>query len=138
MAKIELKVADPKTLDKGIGVQRVQMTYGDTDSPIVLDTETAFFECEDQNKSAAAMNWMVDFSQHRMKVANDFPEGDYHKIDLSTAISMVGQNLQEAGISVLRRFLNTIPKEDRNPPPEPDDDIPDEKDPDFPDPFDEV
>ena len=110
MAKIELVVADPQTLNSGANAQRVQMTYGETDSPIVIDTETAFIECEAQNKSASIKDWVVDFTTHKMKLANDGAEGTYQEIDLASAVSMAGQLVRETGRATLLTFLDTIEK----------------------------
>ena len=110
MAKIDLVVADPQTLNSnsGANAQRIQMTYGDTDSPIVIDTETAFIECEAQSKSASIKEWVVDITTHKMKLANDVGEGNYQEIDLASAMSMAGQLVRETGRATLLTLLNTL------------------------------
>lgn len=109
MAKIELKVADPKALDRGENPTAAQMTYGDTGSPIVIDTETAFIECEAQGKSASIKDWAVDFDSHKMKLSEDVLAGNYSKIDEITAISMVGQLVNKGfGLHALQTLLTTL------------------------------
>ncbi len=110
MAKIELRVIDPKLFEKGTDEQRVQMTYGDTDSPIVIDTDTAFLECEAQSKSASIKQWVVDFDNHKMKIADDVLEGNYQEITHPAAVSMVGQLVSECGIATLQALLGTLIK----------------------------
>lgn len=108
MAKIELKVADPKALDRGENSTATQMTYGDTGSPIVIDTETAFIECEAQGKSASIKDWDADFDSHKMKLSEDASDGNYSKIDQTTAVGIVGQLVKEVGISTLQTLLTTL------------------------------
>ena len=115
MAKIELKISDPKALDRGTSESPVQMTYGDTDSPIVIDTDTAFIECESQNKSAAIMQWKVDFANHKMLLADDTATGDFQDIDKTTALGIVGQLTREIGIPCLQKFLTTLDSEESGP-----------------------
>jgi len=108
MAKIELVVADPQTLNSGASTQRVQMTYGDTDSPIVIDTETTLIECEAQSKSAPINQWMVDFGNHKMVLVGESASGNYQEIGNTTAIGMIGQMAQGIGIQCLQKFLSTL------------------------------
>ena len=108
MAKIELRISDPKALDRGTNESPVQMTYGDTDSPIVIDTETAFIECEAQGKSASIKQWVVDFGNHKMKLAADAGDGSYIEIDFVTAAGMVGQLVKEVGVVTLQTLLSTL------------------------------
>lgn len=108
MAKVEFKIADPKLLETGQTTQRVQMTYGDTDSPIVIDTETAFIECEALNKFAAIKDWSVDFDGHKMKLSDDTDEGNYGEIDFVTAMGMVGQLAKEVGVATLQKLICTL------------------------------
>ncbi len=105
MAKIELKIVDPKKLEKGTNEERVQMTYGDTDLPIVIDTETAFIECEASKKSAEITKWVVDFDNHKMKLTDDVIAGNYQEIDFSLAMGMVGQLAIQTGIPTLQKLL---------------------------------
>ena len=139
MAKIELKISDPKALDQGINESPVQMTYGDTDSPIVIDTETAFIECEAQGKSASIKQWMVDFGNHKMKLADDAGDGNYNAIDFVTAAGMVGQLVKEVGIATLQTLLSTLnvtygvrSNDEPAPSSPPGNDVPTENSPDSP------
>ena len=108
MAKIELRIADPKALDRGANESPVQMTYGDTDSPIVIDTDTASIECEAQGKSSSIKQWVVDFGSHKMKLASDAGDGNYSEIDFVTAAGMVGQLVKEVGVVTLQTLLSTL------------------------------
>lgn len=108
MAKIELRISDPKALDSGANEPPTLMTYGDTDSPIVIDTDTAFIECESHGKSASIRQWLVDFGNHKMKLADDAGDGNYNAIDFVTAASMVGQLIKEVGVSTLQTLLATL------------------------------
>lgn len=108
MAKIELRISDPKALDRGTNESPVQMTYGDTDSPIVIDTETTLIECEAQSKSAPINQWMVDFGNHKMILVGESSSGNYQEINNTTAIGMIGQMAQGIGIQCLQKFLATL------------------------------
>ncbi len=108
MAKTELKILDPQILNRGTNESPIQMTYGDTDSPIVIDTETAFIECEAQGKSASIKEWVVDFEKHKMKLADEATDGNYHEIDFATATAMVGQLVMKVGIPTLQALLATL------------------------------
>lgn len=108
MAKIELRIVDPKVFESGKAAPREQMTYGDTGSPVVIDTETAFIECEAQGKSATIKQWVVDFASHKMKLADDMPDANYHEIDYVTAVGMVGQIVSQAGVTALQKLLATL------------------------------
>lgn len=108
MSKVELKIVDPKLLEGGTNEPPVQMTYGDTDSSVVIDTETAFIECEAQNKSAVIRQWVVDFANHKMKLSDDSPDGNYREIDYVTAMGMVGQLVMEVGQRTLQTLLTTL------------------------------
>ena len=135
MAKIELVVADPQTLNSGANAQPVQMTYGDTDSPIVIDTETAFIECEAQNKSASINKWLVDFNGHKMKLADDTIDGSYDAINYVTAVGMVCQLGNEVGLATLQALLVTLQetfKTGESPVPSSGNDAPTENSPDLP------
>lgn len=138
MAKVEFYVCDPKALANGLCTPLQIMTYGDTNSPIVYDTETTFLECEAQNKSAEFMKWMVDFGNAKMKLADDVAEGDYHEIDCATAVGLAGQLTIKIGVSGLKRFLSMLEGKDNNLSPASNDDNSNEKSPDLPQPFDEV
>lgn len=129
MAKVELKVVDPKLLEGGTNEQPVQMIYGDTDSPIVIDTDTAFIECEAQGKSAPIKDWVVDFGSHKMKLSAEEGNGDYRAIDPTTALGMVGQLTQTIGIQCLQKFLSAINPPSGDPLPNPPVDNPPSGDP---------
>lgn len=132
MSKIKLEIRDPQALERGEQKPIVPMTYGDTDSPIVLDTETSLIECEAQNKSARINDWVVDFKQSKMKLATDTPDENYHKIDVRTAISMVGQLVNEGGLDMLQKFLaslKSIPNDPSKPSDSSEGDTPTEKKP---------
>ena len=136
MAKIDFKIVDPKVLDKN--EPRAQMTYGDTDSPIVIDTETAFIECEPQGKSEAINKWVVDFENRKMKLADDATDGNYQEIDFATAMGMVGQLVMEVGVSTLQKLLGTLKttyavgSNDEPAPKSPESDAPGDKLPELP------
>lgn len=117
MAKIELRISDPKALDRGTNESPVQMTYGDTDSPIVIDTETTLIECEAQSKSAPINQWMVDFGNHKMILVGEPTSGNYQEINNTTAIGMIGQMVQGIGIQCLQKFLSTLTPGDSSPTP---------------------
>ena len=108
MAKVELKIRDPQKLEMGTSEEPVQMTYGGTEAPVVLDTETAFVECEQQQKSAAIKDWVVDFDAHKMKLADEAGEGNYREIDFVLASGMVGQLLMQTGVPTLQKMLATL------------------------------
>lgn len=137
MAKIALRVADPKALDRGENATPLQMVYGDTDAPITIDTETAFIECEAQGKSASIKDWSVDFGGQKMKLTEEAADGNYCKIDQITAVGIVGQLVKEVGIATLQVLLTTlIPKiygaSELNVPPQSGSDASSEKPPELP------
>ena len=112
MKKVPLVVRDPEALDKGMACESVQMTYEDTGSPIVFDAEKFLLECEPLNKAAPILEWLVDFGNHKMKLAGDPEEGQsedgYSPIDLETAVSMMGQNIQDMGLESFQGFLKSL------------------------------
>lgn len=108
MAKIDLKVAEPDAFDRGANETAAQMIYGDTDSPIVIDTETALIECEAQNKSAPINQWVVDFGNHKMMLASEVTDESYRKIDFATAVGMIGQLVMVVGQRTFLTLLTTI------------------------------
>lgn len=112
MKKVPLVVRDPKALDKGMPCERMQMTYEDTGSPIVFDTEKFLLECEPLNKAASILEWLADFDNHKMKLAGDLKEGQaedgYSPIDLETAVSMMGQRIQDMGLESFQLFLESL------------------------------
>ena len=112
MKKVPLVVRDPEALDKGMACESVQMTYMDTGSPIVFDTEKFLLECEPLNKAAPILEWLVDFDNHKMKLAGDRKEGQeedgYFPIDLGTAVSMMGQTIQDMGLESFQLFLEAL------------------------------
>lgn len=108
MAKIQLNVVDPQKYDSGTAESPVLMTYAGDGSPIVIDTDTAFLECESQGKSASINKWKADYSAHKMKLAEDADEGDYREIDLVAAMGIAGQLVKEIGVGTLQTLLKTL------------------------------
>ena len=112
MKKVPLDVRDPEALDKDKVCESVQMTYADTGSPIVFDAEKLLLECEAEHKAAPILEWLVDFGNHKMKLAGD-PKGGqaedgYSPIDLETAVSMMGQTIQDMGLESVQLFLEAL------------------------------
>ena len=108
MAKIELKVAEPSAFERGANEPPAQMVYGDTGAAVVIDTDSAYVECEAQGKSAPINQWAVDFEGHKMMLAGEVQDGNYRKIDFPTAVGMVGQLVMAVGQSTLMTLLTTI------------------------------
>ena len=112
MKKAPLAVMNPEALVKGMVCESVQMTYADTGSPIMFETEKFLLECEPLNKAAPIWEWLVDFDNHKMKLAGDPKEGQaddgYSPIDLETAVSMMGQKIQEIGMEPFQCFLESL------------------------------
>jgi len=112
MKKIPLVVRNPEALDKGMTCESVQMTYADTGSPIVFDAEKFLLECETEHKVAPILEWLVDFDNHKMKLAGDSMEGQaedgYSPVALETAVSMMGQMIQDIGLESLQGFLKSL------------------------------
>lgn len=112
MKKVPLVVRDPEAIDKGMACESVQMTYEDTGSPIVFDAEKFLLECEPLNKAAPILEWLVDFDNHKMKLAGDPKEGQaedgYSPIDPGTAVSMMGQKIQDMGLESFQYFLESL------------------------------
>lgn len=112
MKKVPLVVRDPEALDKDKVCESVQMTYADTGSPIVFDAEKLLLECEAEHKAAPILEWLVDFGNHKMKLAGDPKEGQaedgYSPIDLETAVSMMGQKIQDIGLESFQDFLGSL------------------------------
>lgn len=108
MSKVELKVIDPQKYDRGVTEEPVLMTYVGTENPVVIDTETAFIECDEQGKSAAINRWMADFDAHKMKLTEDAGDGNYKEIDYVLATGVVGQLIKEIGVGTLQTMLKTI------------------------------
>ncbi len=112
MKKVPLVVRDPEALDKDKVCESVQMTYADTGSPIVFDAEKHLLECEAEHKAASILEWLVDFGNHKMKLAGDPKEGQaedgYSPVDLGTAVSMMGQMIQDIGLESFQDFLESL------------------------------
>ena len=112
MKKVPLVVRNPEALDKDMACESVQMTYAETGSPIVFDAEKFLLECEAERKVAPILEWLVDFDNHKMKLAGDSKEGQaedgYSPIDLGTAVSMMGQKIQDMGLEPFQEFLESL------------------------------
>ena len=112
MKKVPLVVRNPEALDKDKACESVQMTYAETGSPIVFDTEKFLLECEAEHKVAPILEWLVDFDNHKMKLAGDLKEGQaedgYSPIGLETAVSMMGQRIQDMGLESFQLFLESL------------------------------
>ena len=112
MKKVPLVVRNPEALDRDMACESVQMTYAETGSPIVFDTEKFLLECEAEHKVAPILEWLVDFDNHKMKLAGDLKEGQaedgYSPIDLGTAVSMMGQKIQDIGLESFQGFLKSL------------------------------
>jgi hypothetical protein len=108
MAKVELNVVDPQRYGTGMKEQPALMTYAESGSPVVIDTDTAFIECEAQGKSDAINKWMADYDNHKMKLADDPTDGNYKEIDFVAAMSLAGQLTMEIGIRTLQTLIETL------------------------------
>lgn len=108
MAKIELKVAEPNAFERGANEPPVQMTYGDTGAAVVIDTDSAYVECEAQGKSAPINQWAVDFEGHKMMLVEEVKNESYRKIDFPLAVGMIGQLVMVVGQNTLMTLLATL------------------------------
>ena len=82
---------------------------------------------------------MVDFGNHKMKLADDAGDGNYNAIDFVTAAGMVGQLVKEVGIATLQTLLSTLnvtygvrSNDEPAPSSPPGNDVPTENSPDSP------